>query len=329
MTMIHRRTLLSAMAAGTGLLAVPTRLRAQTVKWPTSTVKIIAPVPAGGGVDIFCRKLAEQLTQQLGTTVIVDNKAGAAGLIGAKAVAAAPADGATFGYLYSGMVLLQAMGGKLDMQKQFTPIVGRIQSSTYLVVVHPDSPYKTLDDLFKAMATSPDKLSYGSGGNGSPAHIIFEKLKLAVPGINALHVPFKGVIEAFNALQGKNLDFVLGLTSSVIAQVSTGALRALAIVADKRTPLLPAVPTMAEAGVQNFSYSSWGGIFGPAGLPVALRDSLRSEIYKIMARPDFESFVVKSGADVMPQESPEAFEAFLKSSLESDTQLMAKLGLRS
>lgn len=134
-------------------------------------------------------------------------------------------------------------------------------------MVHPDSPYKTLGDLFKAMATSPDRLTYGTGGTGSPAHIIFERLKLAVPGINALHVPFKGVIEAFNALQGKNLDFVLGLTSSVIAQVSTGALRALAIVADKRTPLLPAVPTMAEAGVQNFSYSSWGGHLRPGRPP--------------------------------------------------------------
>lgn len=326
MNTIQRRRLLAALTAGAGMLALPTLLRAQT-RWPAGTVKIIVPAPAGGGVDNFCRKLAELLAPRLDTTIIVDNKAGAAGLIGVKALAGAPPNGSTFGYVHSGIASIQAMGGKIDLQKEFTPVVGRIQASSFVVAVHADSPYKTMEDLIRVMKADPKKLSYGSGGPGTPAHIIFEKIKLNEPGVDAVQIPFKGAIEGVMAVLGKNIDFVVGLTSAAYPSIESGKLRALTVASPKRSKLMPDVPTMAESGLPKFNHTSWSGIFAPAGLPEPLVVRMRTEIYAVMADPSFEDFIEKSGASLLPRETPEAFKSFLNDALIQETMLMKKLGL--
>jgi tripartite-type tricarboxylate transporter receptor subunit TctC len=326
MTKIHRRKILTTMAGGAGFLAFPTLLRAQE-KWPVNTIKIIVPAPAGGGVDIFCRKLAELLAPRLDTTIIMDNKAGGAGLLGVKALASAPPNGSAFGYVHTGIASIQAMGGKIDLQKELNPIVGRIQASSYVVAVNSDSPYKTMADLYKAMKADPKKLSYGTGGPGTPAHIIFEKIKLEDPGLDAVQIPFKGAIEGVMAVLGKNIDFVVGLTSAALPSIQSGKLRALALASPKRSRLLPNVPTLVESGLPKFNYSSWAGIFSPVGLPEPLVARMRAEIYNVMADPAFEDFVDNSGAAMLSRESPEAFKLFLNESLIQEAALVKRLGL--
>ena len=239
MKTIDRRQVLSTMLAAAGAAAWPRLANAQgaaAAKWPVATIKFIAPVPPGGGVDVFCRQLGERMAHHLGVTVVVENRAGAGGLLGAKALAMAPADGSTLGYLHSGHASIQAMGGKLDLLSEFKPVIGRFQASAFAVVVHADSPYQTFADLLKVLTEQPDKLSYGSGGLGTPAHIIFEKLKAARPGLSATQIPYKGAIEGVNALMGKNIDFLVGLMSTVLGPIKGGKLRALAVSSPARRP---------------------------------------------------------------------------------------------
>ena len=154
-------------------------------QWPVDTLKILIPAPAGGGVDVFCRKVGERLATHLGITVVPDNKAGAAGLLGTKALAGAPPDGITIGFIHSGLVSVQAMGGKLDLVNEFRPVVARFNESAFVVAVNAESKYRSFGDLMKDILAQPGKLNYGTGGQGSPAHMVFEGLKVKVPGLNA------------------------------------------------------------------------------------------------------------------------------------------------
>ncbi|WP_305807193.1 tripartite tricarboxylate transporter substrate binding protein, partial [Stenotrophomonas sp. YIM B06876] len=197
---------------------------------------------------------------RVGVPVIVQNTAGAAGLIGSKAIAMAAPDGGTFGYVHSGIVTLQAMGAKIDMLKDFAPVAPRIQASSFLILVNSGSPYRSLQELIAAMKADPQKLSCGTTGPGSPEYMIFERLVKAVPGIGAVNVPFKGAIEGVAALMGKQIDFMVGLTSTARGTVESGKLRALANPGVRRSRLFPDVPTVAEAGVPGFAHSTWGGV---------------------------------------------------------------------
>lgn len=332
MTDMNRRRLLGSIAAVGSTLLISPKTFAQGVStphWP-KILKIVAPVPAGGGVDAFCRRVGERLSSNLGINVIVNNVNGAAGLLGAKAIANAPGDGATIGYIHSGHLALQAMGSKLDIRGELKPVIGRFVQSHFAIVVNADSPYQTLDALLRAIRAQPGKLSYGTGGVGTPAHISFEKFKTFSPDIDALHVPYKAAIEAVTGLMGKNTDFAISIGSSIINLVQQGKLRALAVVGSNRSAQLPDVPTVAAAtGIVGFSHSSWGGFFGPASMTDAYAASLRGALRKIAGEPEFLRFLAGAGTEIFPEESPQTFDAFLSSSLVSDQALMKKLGLTS
>ena len=334
---INRRQVLihgTQAAAAASLLAGPSQVLAQaaaqsTAKWPVDTLKIIIPAPAGGGVDATCRRVGERLAAHLGINVVPDNKPGAAGLLSSKAIASAAPDGGTVGFIHSGLVSVQAMGGRLDLLKEFRPVVGRFSEAQFIVAVHPDSKYRSFADLLKEIAAQPGKLNYGTGGQGSPGHMVFERLKERVPGLSAQDVPFKGAIESVNALLAKDIDFLIGVMSTVQVQVKSGRLRALAVTGNTRSAHLPDVPTVAEAGVPGFSYLTWAGFFGPAKLPDRWVITLQEVFAKIVKEPDFQQFIASNGSQISPPESAADFETFLRESIARETAVMTRLGLKT
>lgn len=324
---LGRRRLL---ALGAAAVSMPSLVLSQSASrnWPVDTLRFMVPAPAGGGVDILCRQLADRLAPLLGANVVVENKPGAGGLLGARALAGSPVDGSSVGYLHAGHLTVQAMGGKLDLATEFAPVVGRFSASQFVICVATESPQQTLADLVKAALAKPGHLTYGSGGQGTPAHLIVEKLRMAVPGLDVVHVPFKGAVEAVNTLLGRNLDFVAGLMSAVLPHVRNGRVRALAVTGDQRSPLLPAVPTLVESGYPGLSHTSWGGIYGPARMPAALVATLRGALQRVAAQPDFQTFVASTGSELLATEGTAEFSAYLKAALASETALVNRLGMK-
>ena len=336
-TLINRRQALIRglqSAAVASSLAAPSLAWSQsatqaTAKWPVDTLRIMIPAPAGGGVDATCRKVGERLAVHLGITVIPDNKPGAAGLLGAKALAAAAPDGGTIGLLHSGLVSVQAMGGKLDLVKEFSPVVGRFNENQFIVAVHAESKYRSFAELLKDIAANPGKLNYGTGGQGSPGHMVFERLKEKSASLDAQDVPFKGAVEGVNALMAKNIDFLIGVMSTVQVHVKSGRLRALAVTGSTRSVQLPEVPTVAESGVPGFSYTAWGGFFGPSRLPERLVTTLQDAFAKTIKEPDFLQFIAANGSQISQPESAADFQAFLRESIVRETVVMTRLGLKA
>ena len=324
----NRRTWLGAIGGLGASLCVPGALRAQTAGWPVGTIRFMVPVPAGGGVDVLCRRIGDRMAALLGVNVVVENKSGAGGLVGSQALAAAAPDGSNIGYLHAGHMTLQAMGAKIDVMRDFVPIAGRYSASQFVIAVNVESPYKTFPDLMQAIRTQPGKLNYGSGGVGTPGHMTFESLRLRVPGLDAVYVPYKGAIDAVNAVAAKQLDFVSGLMSAVLTQVRAGRLRALAVSGSMRSSILPDVPTIAEGGYPGFSLVSWGGLYAPPRFPAALATTMRGVLARIAEEPEFKAFLVTAGSEALPAETPEAFATYYQAALVRETELVGKLGLK-
>lgn len=328
MQLKHRRALLGAMGGFGAALCVPSALRAQTAGWPVGTIRFMAPVPAGGGVDVLCRRIGDRLAALLGVNVVVENKSGAGGLIGAQALAASAPDGSNIGYLHAGHMTLQAMGAKIDVMRDFVPIAGRYSASQFVIAVNVESPYKIFSDLIRAIQTQPGKLNYGSGGVGTPGHMTFESLRLRVPGLDVVYVPYKGAIDAVNAVAARQLDFVSGLMAAVLTQIRAGRLRALAVSGSVRSPILPDVPTIAEAGYPGFSLVSWGGVYAPPRFPAALASTLRGVLTRVAEEAEFKAFLANTGSESLPAETTEAFGTYYQAALARETELVNKLGLK-
>lgn len=316
-----RRYMLGALLAAPML--VPNAL-AQSA-WPSAPIRIVVPVPAGGGVDVFARVVAEQLSAALKQTVIVDNKPGAGGLIGTKSAAQSAPDGYTIAYLHSGLVTVQAMNPRLDLLKEFRP-VAKLSYSPFLAVVNAESKYKTLNDLIAEIQSNPGKLTFGSGGPGSPAHLAVEYIEEKLGNFKAVHVPFKGAAESANAIVGGQVDFQVGLLAASIPLVQAGKLRALAVTSAKRLPQLPNVPTMSEAGVPEFVFEPWGGLGVPAGTPDSVIARLNEVLPGIMASAPVRDVMAKQGSvvDYMP---PAALTAQIARELEIDKVVVKRLGM--
>jgi tripartite-type tricarboxylate transporter receptor subunit TctC len=320
----QRRHTMIGLAATAAALA-GSKVFAQTRALP-ATIKMIVPLPAGGAVDVFARKLAESMSKSLNTVVVVDNRPGAAGLIGERAVATAPADGSMFLYGHSGLVTAQAMGAKMDLLKDLRPVI-KLSSSPHLLVVRGESPYKSLKDLLAAMKSTPGKLNYGSGGPGSPTHLMVEMLEEAVPGIKATHVPFKGAIEAVYALVGGDLDFQFTLPAVATEMIKSGKLRALAISGANRFSGFPDLPTIAEAGVADFRAEPWGGFFLPAKASDALVTAFADAAQAATANAEIAQYMERTGSVKVPKQTPAKFGEEIARELEQQKVLVKKLGM--
>jgi tripartite-type tricarboxylate transporter receptor subunit TctC len=299
---LQRRTLLAA------LLSAPLAGLAQAAK----PIRIIVPFPPGGSTDILARALAPKLMLALGVNVIVDNKPGAGGSLGAGEAAKAPADGSTLLMGHIGTLAVNpSMYPKLpyDAIKSFAPVayVARVPN---VLVVNAASPIKSLKDLITAARAQPGRLTYSSGGNGSAAHITFESLKLKTK-IFMLHIPYRGTAPSVTDVISGQVDCTFTGAPVVIPHVRSGRLRALAVSSAQRIAALPEVPTVAESGYPGFEADQWYGIVAPAGTPVALVARLNAEINKALALPDVAQQLAIEGASPEPG-TPQAFGELIR-----------------
>jgi tripartite-type tricarboxylate transporter receptor subunit TctC len=273
--------------------------------YPDRPVKIVVPVAPGGGVDVMARLLAQKLGERLKQQFVVENRPGAAGVIGSKAVIASPADGTTLLYTPSSLSLSVVVNKTppYDLAKDFTPIVN-VAISPYALVVNPAVPATTLKELIAYAKVNPGKLSYGSAGVGSASHLAAELLK-SKAGIEMVHVPNKGMNPALIDLMGGQVQVLFasvpGLTSEKSERV-----RPIAMAELKRSALMPAMPTMDESGLPGFAVGNWAGLLGPAGLDAAIVTKLHDEVIAILATPDMKERVKTLGYDLIAS-TPQQF----------------------
>ena len=299
----------SAVVLGASLLG-GTSAMAQA--YPTKPVTIIVPFAAGGTTDILARIIGQALTAELGQSVVVDNRAGAGGNIGGQAAAKATPDGHT---LFMGTVGTHAINASLykkmpfDPVKDFAPLT-RVANVPNLLVANPAQPYKSVKDLIAYAKANPGKVNFGSSGNGSSIHLSGELFK-SLAKVDMQHVPYKGSAPAVTDLLGNQIGIMFDNMPSAIQHVRSGKLVPLAVTTAKRSPELPNVPTIAEAGVPGYEATSWFGMFAPAGTPAPVLAKLNAAIVKVLAQPDVKKKINEQGAEVY-SETPEQFAAFIQ-----------------
>jgi len=276
----------------TGVLAIPP---AHSQEWPSKSIRWIVTALPGTVNDSRARLVGEAVSEILKQPIVVDNKAGAAGNIGAQLAARAPADGYTWLYSASPMATNMRMykSPGFDVIRDFVHIT-RLGTSDVLLVVHAESPVNSVSELVALAKVSRGKLSYGSGGVGTPAHMAAELL-LASAGAEAVHVPYKGAVQAMVALLGREIDFTLPIFSVAFPHVQLGKLRALAVAGASRNPKLAEIPTLAEAGVPGVVVTGFGGVSVPAGTPAPIVARIYRTVHQAMERPAVRAKIEAEG----------------------------------
>ncbi len=308
------------------LLALHAAPAAAQGAYPTKPVTIVVPFSAGGTTDILARVVGQAISGDLGQTVIIDNKPGAGGNIGAAAVARAPADGYT---LLMGTVGTHAINEALykklpfDPTKDFAPL-SRVAMVPNVLVVPVALPYKSVADIIAAAKAQPGKLTYASSGIGTSIHLSGELFK-SMTGTEILHVPYKGSSPALTDLLGGQVMMMFDNLPSAMQHIRGGKLRALAVTAAKRSPELPDVPTVAEAGVKGFEATSWFGLFAPAGTPPQVVSKLNAAIVKALGSAEVKKKLSEQGAEPHP-EKPEQFAAFIRAESAKWTKVVRDSG---
>jgi tripartite-type tricarboxylate transporter receptor subunit TctC len=295
------------------LSVLGTAAAAQT--YPAKPLRIVTPFPAGGGVDIVSRAYAQRLSTALAQPVIVDNRAGADGMIGTEIVARSPKDGYTLLFASTGpLVINPALTSKLayDTVRDFAPITLAVENPMCLVV-HPSIPARTVRELIAFAKARPGQLNYASGGIGNALHLAGEMFK-SLAGVDIVHVPYKGGAPAVVDLVAGNVHMMISSIPMMLPQIRSGRLRALAVNAPERLPLLPEVPTMREAGLRGFGANSWYGILAPAGVAPAALDRLSTESMRILRSDDMRAYLIQQGAYAVGS-TREEFAAHIRAEL--------------
>jgi tripartite-type tricarboxylate transporter receptor subunit TctC len=269
--------------------------------FPTRPIRIVVGFPPGGGVDLVARLIGQEMGKGLGQPVIVENKPGAAGTIGANFVAKAEPDGTTLLVTPGGHALFGAVFKSLpfDTVESFSWI-SNVINVPFFAAVRADSKFQTMADVIAAAKSAPDKISFGSAGPGSTHHLVGAMLGAAT-GVTFLHVPYRGDAPVINALLGGEIDFAFATPTQVIANVEAGKFRALATTAAVRAPQLPNVPTLQEAlGVKDFDVRTWFALAGPAGLPAPVVTRLNDELRKALASAEVRKGLATIGGELAP-----------------------------
>lgn len=268
---------------------------AQAQTYPDRIIKLVVPFPPGGGTDIVARRVAEHLRENMGQVVVVENKAGASGNIGADAVARSAPDGYTLLMTAAPFAIAPAVfkGLSFDPVSDFTSIA-QLAIVPLLVVTRVDSPINTIADLIAVAKKDGAAISYGTFGTGAPPHLVGEQMK-KLAGIQMTHVPYKGGQAALPDLLSGRIQLAIMDVVSMTPLIKAGRLKALAITGPKRTPALPDVPTLSEAGVP-FDTVGWYAVFGPAGMEPAVTDRINAAVTKVMARPDMRKLILDGGS---------------------------------
>ncbi|HSI56931.1 MAG TPA: tripartite tricarboxylate transporter substrate binding protein [Ideonella sp.] len=278
--------------------------------WPAKPIKIVVPFAAGGTSDVLARTIGAQLQTALKQTVIVDNKAGAGGVIGADSVAKSPADGYT---LLLGTIATHAINPALlpkmpyNAAKDFAPVM-LLGSISNVLLVGPDQPFKNVKELIAAAKAKPGTLQFASAGQGTSQHLSGETFKL-LAGVDLIHIPYKGSAPAIQDVMGGAVPMSFETALVAAPQIKGGKVRALAVTSAKRTAILPDVPTLQEAGVAGFDVASWQALYAPAGTPAAIVTRINSELARIVAQPDIKAKTDALGLEYTPN-TPAQFAEF-------------------
>jgi tripartite-type tricarboxylate transporter receptor subunit TctC len=324
--MLRRRQFLGLAASAAVLPGISKIARAQA--YPTRQITLIAPWPAGGAIDAFCRAIAPGLTERLGRPVVIENRPGAGSVIGTAAGARAEPDGYTLVMAGSGSLAISATLYKklpYDPTKDFAPIalVGQIP---FILVVNPSLPVQSVPDLVKYSKENPGKLSYGSGGPGSPHHLYAELLK-SMTGIEMTHVPYKGSAPALTDVVAGHIPLMFSDTVPSLPLIRGGKVRALGVSSATRLPSAPEIPPLAEAGVPGFDAAGWGMIAAPANTLKEIVDRLHAELKTVVALPDVQQQII--GLGMVPVSSPpsDKLQGFVNSEMVRWGKIVEKAGL--
>ena len=315
-----------------GLTALCAALIAGTVfaqPYPSKTIRYIVAFPPGGGADVLSRILAPKLSEALGQQVVIDNRGGATGNIGAEIAARSPRDGYTILFAYAGTHAINpSIYSKMPFKESdFAPIIW-LSEVPQVLVVHPSLPVKTVKDLIALAKSKPDELTYGSSGSGAMNHLTAELFKL-MTGTKMIHVPYKGGGPLAIALLSGEVSLMLGEPASVVQQVKAGKLRAIAVTSAKRALAMPELPTVAESGVPGYEYSTWYGLLSPAGVPRAIVNRLNKETVAALNDPEIRQRYIAQGVEPIPSTAAH-FAAYLKSETEKWSKVIraAKITLQ-
>ena len=297
--------------------------------WPNRPVRLLVPFAAGAGInDIMARLVGQHLGAGLGQPVVIENRAGAGGIAGTEAAAKAAPDGTTFLMTNVSLVTSAYLYPKLpyDPQKDFVPVT-LVATSPLMLVVHPTVPAKSVQELVAFARANPGRLNFGSGGVGSTPHLAVELFKSAA-GFDAVHVPYKGGAPALNDLVGGQLSFMIENVPGTMPFVKAGKLRALAVTSAERSPLEPALPTMAESGVPGYEVVGWQGLFAVTGTPPEIVARLQAEVAKLLRLPEVRERLAALGAEPVGS-TPAEFGAFVRAENARWGRVIREKGIRS
>lgn len=305
------QTLLAGAASSAGFNAF---LQTPAGRFPQKPIRLVVSFAPGGPNDVMARVLAQRMSTNLGQPVIVDNKAGAGGVIGNDAVAKSPADGYTLLFASGPFVMAPALQVKMpyDTLRDFAAVT-KVAESPMVLMVPTSSRFKNAKELVEFARMNPGQLNYGSGGIGSTPHLTTELLG-TVTGAKFTHVPYKGGGESIKALMGGEIDLLIDSITSTGPALASGRVKALAITQAQRAPKLPDVPTFSEAGIPKFSMTHWVGLVAPAKVPQDVLSLLRLEAIKALRSPDVEQRLAEIGAQPVG-DATDVFQKFIKDEL--------------
>ena len=285
--------------------------------WPAKPVKIIVPFPPGGGADTLARIMAPKLSEIWGQPVLIENKPGASGTIGAEAVAQAPADG------YA--LLMSSTASLIEKNvAQFAPVT-LVSASAYVVTVTASLKAGNIREYIALAKAAPGKLTFGSSGTGAASHLAGELFK-AMAGVEMLHVPYKGTGQALTDLLAGHIHAMFAPAQTVMPHVQSGRLRALAVTSAKRAATLPDLPTVAESGVPGYAAAGWFGLLAPVATPKTLVATISADANRVLAQKDVRERMLALGSE--PEgDTPEEFARFIKDDMAKWSRLMKEMGI--
>ena len=316
----------ASLALGLGAANVPA-FAADDGKWPSRSIRLVVPFSAGAFTDIASRVFAEFASRELGQPIVVDNRAGAAGLIGTQIAAKSAPDGYT---LLVGTISTLSMNPGLykklpyDVEKDFVPVAG-LASGQLVLVARSSLNVKSVPELIALAKASPGKLTYGSGGSGTTSHLFAEWFK-SLAGVDMLHVPFKSQTQAIQGLLGGQVDVLFDTVPTAKPQMQAGKVRALGLGSLKRNADLPGVPTIAET-LPGFDVDTWAVIYAPRGTPAAVLDRLGAAMRQVLAQAPMKEKLAEIGMEPLVTASPAELDRFVKAQTQRWTRVIEKAGI--
>jgi tripartite-type tricarboxylate transporter receptor subunit TctC len=314
------------LALGAALLALAGAAPAQP--YPAKPLLLVMPLQAGSAVDVMVRIVAQKMSDNMGRPIVIENQPGAAGVIGAERIKRAPPDGYTLGALNDSILTMipNIRPVPYDPVKDYAP-VGIVAGITWVLVANNDLPAKTVPEFIALAKKQPGRLDYSSGGEGSPQHVAMEAFKAAT-GIYVVHIPYRGATQAAVDVISNQVQVHFSAVSIVLPHIQSGRMRALGVPGAARSPLLPNVPTMAEAGVPGFEWRTWASLVAPLGTPREIVDRLNAELVKAINAPDVREKLVSQGLEPVGS-APELVPQWTQAGLKRMSEVVRRAGLKA